>query len=452
MSVSFAPNWGEELGNSLSGIASGIRGLADPDWKLREKLKLDLTDPSKMQDLVNMFSQNPDSVRSIPGMDSNLLNTISSAKADPGYLAKLGIGNASLDRLKDPAISKDAANVALGLRPEAGRQVEANNAATSNIDREKSQTTWDFFRNLDVPTQRKYIKNGIAKDYGSLSDEELKKYDLDLQGLEEQQGLREIGNNWIKKHPDANPLAIAKITHLTDPNEIDAAMKANDLDWTTLGALQAHKNFGPVLEQLDNTLKEQERFNQQNTLQTNSINASGARQDKSLENQANLQDKRLAAADKIRVGKLEAGFTASIQRTIDAMNDKNKKTPPDQVRQTILPALQQQLDALWEAKGRPGEAPKLEYGYQEKSALGVDALAKDVPIIKYRESGSPESKVVNNLKDLVTPKDPVEDKNKPKSNDVSADSWKALSPAQRAEVKTKNPAAYDHWSKLTGVQ
>lgn len=148
MGISFVPPWGQQLGDSLSKIATGVRDVIDPEAERRKQIEEHvLSNPEFAQQLADMEYQNPGAItknmskffsRDASGLISSLAPSMNAR------ISRIVRDNADLIT-HDPTIAQDIVSRAMTGRTPAQRTVEG-----AQQDAVNEYTNSDTF-NRDMP-------------------------------------------------------------------------------------------------------------------------------------------------------------------------------------------------------------------------------------------------------------------------------------------------------------
>jgi hypothetical protein len=418
------PGWGQQVGQGLGQIAGAVGDIIDPYAKMQKELDMALADPAKMQEYANMYATNP-SMFDPKKFGAKNVERISQVAADPGFLAKRALSSATLSRMQDPSIAKDAGNKALGLDTTAARSMEQIAADQATEGRKA-------FLTFDQPTQERLLQASTYRKYLGMSKDEEAAWQADQKDKQSIRDLQDAGTNWMKAHKDISPIDIAKALHSGTKEDLDKI----GLDYATASGLVSDPQMGKILANLDKGLSAEDQRVQQEEMQKNLF-----------KQQDQLQGVRDAAAEerdriraevqaKSKIGHDSITWSNSVQRTIGAINNPKAPMDENQLNTAVIPALQKQLDDLYEAQNK-GPAPRIVVVPKTKTGfLGLGAGTK--MSLGFVEEGDPTPKPLSSLDSINKVLNPPDLKKPPEapSGDPKFDQVVSMIESKKATIES----------------
>lgn len=384
------PGWGQALGNAAAQAGQTVQDIANPNYDLQQKIKASLTDPTELQKYANAYLSDPNAFNNNAKVFGNKnLAILKQTAADPQFIldrAKAAAGNQLLTTggagMSETQTS--TGETALGIGSLEHKQLEQLAVKNAQYTDTLHGGILDAIKNLPKADRDQYFKEGgILATTGMSAPDRALAQDR-LAKLDDMNSMLSAGTDYLKANPNLQPKDIAQQIH-------DGTFKGSA---AAQAGILNHNVWGPLVQnQINEINKKEDTKNEQDfrtQMQTNAIDATAGRQDKSLQLQQSLADQRSLNQQKRESSNMANQFSQRVLQ-VTGMLSKNgpNDNPPDlgQLNSGVVPALQQQLNRRYELEGL-GAAPTIKVVDQNKSTglFGTGAFkGKAQPALVYTD-------------------------------------------------------------------
>lgn len=352
----YLPGFGADIGNAFASAGALAGHIINPNREIQDKIKAMLVDPTEIPKFANAYAANPaafDGNEKVFGKEN--LAILKKTVGDPSFIMNRTIGQLGLSSLQNPTTATEAAATATGTQTPVQRTIQQNSATGGAINNQIAGNTLEdqnklkaAIAGMDPDVQTKMYGDAAFQKLTGMVPEEATLLTDRVAKLKRQNAITSQADDWMKTNPKMGI------------KEIAAGIRDGSIDPTTAAGLTQHATLGPTIQQ---AITEQDRQDDMLTQHKNAlesqqigINATGDRQDKSIEAQRVAAEERNKIQGTRQLRDMTNNFTGKILSIVKMQQSGG--VDKDRMKTEVVPVLQTQLDQLYDAQGK-GPAPKI---------------------------------------------------------------------------------------------
>lgn len=406
------PGWGQAVGDAAGPLVNGIRGLINPNYDYQQQFEQALSDPMKAQQIADQYATNPTlfDPNKIGQKNTERLKSLTQSADSKNKNTKAA---ATSTLLANPKVAADVARIAQGLSTATNEAKSEAELRAAQVEEEAGKRQFAAYMALPEDVRQRAEADGYSSKINGLTPDQNESRKLALETQKRQQNIITSGDDWLKANPKVDILKIAQAIRSGNPDETEKL----GLDGVTLGALLTGSKISDQLKTVMDVLDNQDKIKAQAEAQIRGINAAGDRQDKSYQRQLNMAETKANETNETTVKRIlttgSATLTSTMMKIIREINSNDPRHPPpsDEQLAAQLPILQKQIDDVYAATNREGQAPRAvlipsqDGGWWKpkiKANIGYIPDGSDKPVVLDRDG---INKVFNPTKvsDLIKP-------------------------------------------------